>query len=731
MQRLQLGGGVKFATAAALVAGLAACGNEPPPALEVSILSAPKNLATGGDALIRIALPAGAAADRITLSVNGTASSAKLKAGAAGMELLAVVSGLNLGSNRIAALYRGKEAGAVTVENYPAVGPVFSGPHQMPFFCTTEAFTLPVTGGNLGPATDADCTAKTRIDYVYRSTDGKFKPLANPKELPSDLATTTTIDKKTVKYIVRVETGTANRAIYQISALHDPNTDAPVDIWTRPAGWNGRLVYTYGGGYGAAFNQATSTGSVLTQGYGNADLMLSRGYAVASATLNVGSNSANDVISAETTMMVKERFIETFGPVAYTLGWGSSGGAMQQHHIAQNYPGLLDGIIPASASPDSITRLGFVTDCSLLNRVFENAANKWTEEQKTAVAGFATWKACTGGEGYTGSAWMKSGYSPGWIDPQFCGDAVPADQRYHATNNPKGVRCTAQDDMANIFGRGADGRARRPIDSVGVQYGLVAFKAGKISAAQFVELNEKIGGWDLDAQWIPQRTVADLEALRIAYETGRLNGGGGGLADLPILDLRRYTDTFDFHDRVRALVTKARMTASNGDVANRVALLFSYGAPDAPRSPYDGFATDKMEEWLRKISLDTGTGTAREKVVRNKPADLKEGCYDEEGTKIEEEMAYGVANKCNALYPPHMDARMVAGSPIRNDVLKCQLKPVDASDYPEPLSSNLMARLKTVFPDGVCDWTKPGVGQTKQVGVWVKYDGTGSYTVMP
>ena len=649
MQRFQLSGSAKIATAAALVAGLAACGNEPPPALEVSNLSAPKNIATGGDALIRIALPAGAAADKVTLSVNGTASSAELKAGAAATELLAVVSGLNLGSNKISALYRGKEAGAVTVENYPAVGPVFSGPHQTPFYCTTEAFTLEVTGGNLGAPTDANCSAKPRVDYVYRSTDGTFKPLANPKELPSDLASTTTIDKKTVNYIVRVETGTANRAIYQISALHDPSVDAPIDIWTRPAGWNGRLVYTYGGGYGGAFNQATSTGGVLTQGYGDQDLMLSRGYAVASSTLNVGSNNSNDVISAETTMMVKERFVESFGPVAYTLGWGSSGGAMQQHHIAQNYPGLLDGIIPASASPDSITRIGFVTDCSLMNRVFETSTTKWTEEQKTAVAGFATWKACTGGEGYTGAAWMKSGYSPGWIDPQFCGKGVPMDKRFHPTNNPKGVRCNAQEDMVNIFGRGADGRARRPLDSVGVQYGLEAFKTGRISAAQFVELNEKIGGWDLDAQWIPQRSVADPEALRIAYETGRLNQGGGGLANLPILDLRRYTDTFDFHDRVRALVTKERMIATNGDVANRVALLFSYGAPDAPRSPYDGFATDKMEEWLRKISLDTGAGTTREKVIRNKPADLKEGCYDEEGTKIEEEMAYGVANKCNAL----------------------------------------------------------------------------------
>ncbi len=718
-----------FVSMFALAAGLAACDNGPPPALDVSSVAAPKNIATGGDAVIRIALPEGASADRVSLSVNGADVKTEIKPGA-GNALVAKVPGLKDGTNKITALYRGKEAGAVTVENFPAAGPVFSGPHQSPFFCTTETWKTPVTDVALGKATDADCNAPTRVDYVYRSTEGKFMPLADPKNLPADVATLTTPDKKTVKYIVRVETGVANRAIYQIAILHDPNTDAAPNIWTRPAGWNGKLAYTYGGGYGAAFNQGESNGGVLTQGYRNSDLLLSRGYAVASSTLNVGGNSASDVISAETTMMVREKFIETFGPVEFTVGWGSSGGAMQQHHIAQNYPGLLDGIIPASASPDSITRVGWVTDCSLLNRFFETSGSKWTDDQKTAVSGFSTFKVCTGGEDYKGAAWMKSGYSPGWIDPKFCADAVPEEKRYHATNNPKGARCTAHDDLANVFGRDEQGRARRPIDSVGVQYGLQAFKEGKITAAQFVEINEKIGGWDIDANWQPARTQADADALRIAYETGRVNQGGGGLATLPIIDLRRYTDTFDFHDRVRALVTKERMKATNGDLGNRVALLYSYEESIAPNSPYDGLAVDKMTEWLTRISADKTAASVRERVIRSKPADLKEGCFDEEGAKIEEEMAYGVANKCNTLYSPHGDARMVAGSPIKNDVLKCQLKPIDAADYPS-MSGALMNRLKAAFPEGVCDWSKPGVGQTAQAGVWLKYDGTGKYVVMP
>jgi hypothetical protein len=51
-------------------------------------------------------------------------------------------------------------------------------------------------------------------------------------------------------------------------------------------------------------------------------------------------------------MMVKERFIETYGPPRYTIGWGCSGGSYQVHQIGDNYPGLLDAIVPQCSFPD-------------------------------------------------------------------------------------------------------------------------------------------------------------------------------------------------------------------------------------------------------------------------------------------------------------------------------------------------------------------------------------------
>src|SRR5262249_4214742 len=156
-------------------------------------------------------------------------------------------------------------------------------------------------------------------------------------------------------------------------------------------------------------------------------------------------------------------------------------------------------------------------------------------------------------------AWIKSGFSPGWVDPKFCAEGVPMSERYDAASNPKGARCTTYEDMVNVVGRSADGKARRGIDSVGLQYGLAAYKDGKITAAQFVDLNEKIGGFDIDANWTPARMVGDAEGLKLMYETGRINQGGGGLAYTPTIDLRTYTDPWDFHDRVRSIETRVRM----------------------------------------------------------------------------------------------------------------------------------------------------------------------------
>ena len=67
---------------------------------------------------------------------------------------------------------------------------------------------------------------------------------------------------------------------------------------------------------------------------------------------------------------------------------------------------------------------------------------------------------------------------------------------------------------------------------------------------------------------------------------------------------------------------------------------------------------------------------------------------------------------CNAVYPAGTTPRMAAGGPLADDIAKCQLKPLSAADYPGvTFTQTQWLTLQLTFPDGVCDWSKPGVSQ--------------------
>src|SRR5205814_7841760 len=139
---------------------------------------------------------------------------------------------------------------------------------------------------------------------------------------------------------------------------------------------------------------------------------------------------------------------------------------------------------------------------------------------------------------------------------------------------------------------------------------------GKISTREFLDLNRDIGGYDPDGVPRASRTVADLEALRMAYTAGRINSGAGGLASVPMLHYRPYNDPLgDIHDRVRDFVVRERLRKTNGRVDNQV--IWIYPAGDrALAAKVTGLAIDTMTQWL-----DTKT----------KPAAAVDGCWTKEG----------------------------------------------------------------------------------------------------
>ena len=115
------------------------------------------------------------------------------------------------------------------------------------------------------------------------------------------------------------------------------------------------------------------------------DAIVGKGYAEAASTLNVFGNNCNDLLAAETMMMVKERFIEAFGKPLFTMGQGASGGSYQQLQIADNYPGLLDGILPGATFPDILATVQALSDMELLRQNLRLVRDPGTEPRLRAI----------------------------------------------------------------------------------------------------------------------------------------------------------------------------------------------------------------------------------------------------------------------------------------------------------------------------------------------------------
>jgi Tannase-like family of unknown function (DUF6351) len=651
---------------------------------------------SGGDVLVRVTELGGQGANP-RVALNGRDVTSEFVEQRDG-SMLGLVSDLREGRNAITA-QSGLRSAELTVTNHDLGGPILSGEQQEPFYCETTEF-------DLEPAEQPRCEAPTRVSYRYRQNDGDFVLLSDPDDPPGDVATVT-VRGRELPYVVRVETGTINRAVYETAVLYDDTDPSPTDPAAEP-GWNGKLVYTFGGGCNGGYHQGAVTGGVLN------DLLLSRGYGVASSTLNVLEGNCSPVISAETAMMVKERFAEVYGPITHTIGWGGSGGAIQQYSIADAYPGILDGIVPGVTYADPVAVMRSVTDCGLLNSYFGGEGATFTAEERRAIAGYVDYSTCT--------SW---GSFLSRITPtDSCGPAIPAADRWDITANPHGVRCSAAEQWVNQLGRDPrTGFVRAVLDNVGVQYGLAALESGEISAAQFVRLNAGIGGYNVLGDRVGRRMSADQKALAAAYESGLVNTTGLGLRTTPIIDQRTYVDKAgaieDIHTSEMSYVMRERLRAANGTAKNQVIIVNAQEPEQQVEA--QAYALEAMDRWLTAIAADPSDRDLATKVVANKPADLGDGCYESAGELLREDLEYRGDGKCAELYPVGLNPRLVAGEGLAMSTVKCQLRPIDFDDYPVRFTVAQQEELRAAFPDGVCEYGLVGVEERPASQTWRSY----------
>ena len=675
------------------------------------------DLVSGGQALVELALPAQARAAYADVRIlrNGEDVTAAFALRDNG-RYMGLVSGLRAGDNSLVARVPHGPGARLVVTNHGLGGPVFSGPQVEPWVCTTQVANPTANNPDLGAPLDAQCNiAQPVYRYQYRTLAETFAPY-DPAQPPpaAQIASVTTDEGRTVPYIVRIERGVVNRGKYDIATLANPaDPTAGWQPWQRAASWNGKLHWKFGSGCEFGRTQG-SPGNVLDH------TALRRGFMVASSEMTQYGSHCNDVTSAETVMMLKEHITETYGEIRFTTADGSSGGAHQQHLHASNYPGLLQGILPADGWQDTWTTGREFADCGLLKRYYDSGASgqTYTVMERAHIAGHRYDQVCEGPANVN-----MASRTPFYMDPTVGGAGCGTHPNRWSPANPTGIRCTLQDFNIAVFGpRDATGYAKTPHDNVGIQYGLNALNAGQITPEQFLRLNEMIGGYDINGQWQPGRMHADPGAAQIAHGSGRVPHGRG-LGEVAVIADVAFNIVEEHYD-FRTWVIRNRILAVHGDHANHVIWRRKGNPPD-----YAARRFDALNAWLTQVEADTSERPLRAKLIANKPAIVVDACWRsaagwrtdpaECNTAATPSAASTVTGSgptalytpTDAEWPVFRDTRVAAGEALTSDIMKCQLKPLARADYAVAFSGDQWARLQAVFPQGVCDYARPGVGQ--------------------
>ncbi len=291
---------------------------------------------------------------------------------------------------------------------------------------------------------------------------------------------------------------------------------------------------------------------------------------------------------------------------------------------------------------------------------------------------------------------------------------------------------------------------------VGVQYGLEALANGDISAEEFIDLNRNIGGLDVDGNFVPERHVMDEKTEAVTYRIGGVIGRGA-LAETPVMDLAPYLDLIpvaNIHEAVRPFIVRARIEQQTGQHETQSIWRGVVTQPDA---------YPVMEQWLIALreARPAPGGDHIQSVMATKPADAQDSCVvGTVGGRIE--VADGIqaplgiftiplapgspapdadvplripvpedfgpsgregVGPCTAALPVTRTPRMVAGMPLSDDIIKCQLKAINAADYGGALSAAQLAELDEIFPGGVCDYSKPAKGDVEHSMIYPSVGG--------
>ena len=751
----------------------AACGPQSPTtpdtsSLEASLqpISSAAHQVSGGDVLLEVdELSSAADLERMQFLINGQPVSPERVLQRHG-RIEVLLSGLENGENQIELAVDDRILSSLDVTNHPVTGPMFSGPQQYPFVCSTvrewgvqplvdhdEAWGFPVEnaeGDLLGYS--KDCSVEPFVSYHYMSTEGEYRPMPEDGSRPGDMTTTVLTDGRTVDFIVRWERGTINRFLYSMAVLADMEPSAP-----QPSGenWNGRLLYQFQGGVGVGHFQGR-----MDETRARLPEALAQGYAVIYSTGTRTGEHYHLEVGGETALMVKEQFIKRYGEPRYTVAIGGSGGAIQQYVYAQNHPGLIDAGVPQYSYPDMVTQSIHIGDCELLEHymdVTDRDNPRWqVTENRSLLVGLNATDAVPDP---MAEAKRELGYStapgsteciPAWrgltplsMNPHY--GQVREQEKMQPPGIMDDVEWTHYDDLRNIYGEDEQGRVRVAWDNVGVQYGLVPLREGLIMPEEFLHLNANVGGWKHPSEMVQEgfpflgeptpenfdpwsrrnmnlsdndspapRTEGDIQAMHNLYESGMVFDGQ---IDIPVIDWRHYLeDELDMHHSHQSFSVRQRIRNTMGDDGHH--LIWFTDARPAAGFDQTWQALQLLDQWLVIIRQ-----YPERSLVDNRPDAAEDACFNTDGGLIARgpDVWNGVlddneAGACTQVFPLYSSSRIQAGGPIEGSVFKCALKPVSQAiadgEYGQwQPNADQQALLEEIFPSGVCDFSQADQGR--------------------
>src|SRR5207247_1729664 len=174
---------------------------------------------------------------------------------------------------------------------------------------------------------------------------------------------------------------------------------------------------------------------------------LGHGFMTMSTALDNTGHNCNIALQAESLIMAKERLVEQYGELRYTIGTGCSGGSLAEQWIANAYPGVYQGILPTCSFPDAWSTATQFLDYHNSLRYFKDPTLwapgvVWLPNQMAAVQGHIS----------IANAQVSDSAQFHVVNPTDPCTGVSAADRYDPNTNPGGVQCSIQAAAINLLG---------------------------------------------------------------------------------------------------------------------------------------------------------------------------------------------------------------------------------------------------------------------------------------